>query len=140
MHNVRSGSGLPSAFSDFLAFEQQFFEDRSPIAEYDPYLIRYGEYRFVLDVLGPSGLGVVLDVGCENNIFMLYLALRGARVIGIDINPTVQQLLDERVELVQNATGSTLDVSFRVEDATKLTLEPSSIDHVVGQLDRAHVL
>jgi SAM-dependent methyltransferase len=125
--------------ADFLRFERDVFGDRSPIAEYDPYLIRYGEYRFVLDTLGSHSLGVVLDLGCESNIFMLFLALNGARVVGIDIDPELRTVVEERVALVQDSLDQTLDVRFEVQDATELRFEPNSVDTVVAVSSIEHM-
>lgn len=41
--------GFPPLFVDFLSFEARVIGEPTPIALYDPYLIRYGEYRFILD-------------------------------------------------------------------------------------------
>ena len=58
------------SFEGFLDFEKHAFGESYPIAAYDPYMIRYGEYRFVLDMLPFRPGETVLDVGCEKNIFI----------------------------------------------------------------------
>src|SRR5215831_15849126 len=88
-------------FDDFLKFEWKVFGDSLPIANYDPSLIRYGEYRFVLDTLPIRENDFILDLGCEANIFMLYLASRGCRLLGIDLNPAVWLQLHERKSVVE---------------------------------------
>jgi len=67
---IRSGffSGENAAsyccFEAFLEFELKVFGRDFPVASYDPYLIRYGEYRFALDMLAPRPGEVIMDVGC----------------------------------------------------------------------------
>ncbi len=126
-------------FSDFLDFEQMVFGDSFPIATYDPSLIRYGEYRFALDALTWRPGQIVLDLGCEANIFMLYLACRGCTVVGVDLNPIVWVKLQDRKRQVEKATRRKLDISFKKSDATQLSLEPDSFDAVVAVSSIEHM-
>jgi SAM-dependent methyltransferase len=120
------------AFFDFLEFEQTVFAGKFPISHYDPYFIRYGEYKFLLENLHFKPGETVLDLGCEANIFMLYLATKGLKVIGVDIDAHAGVLLEEKRALVESTLRQRLDVTFRVEDATALTLEPESVDKVIA--------
>jgi SAM-dependent methyltransferase len=113
-------------------FERQVFGDDFPIAKYDPTLIRYGEYRFVLDELRLQPGMLVLDLGCEFNIFMQYLAYRGVRIVGVDINPKVQGAIEDLKRRVETSTNTRLDIRFKADDATQLSLESDSVDAVVA--------
>ena len=129
----------PPLFADFLAFERQVFGDPRPIALYDPYLIRYGEYRFILGSL-PLEAGVdVVDLGCETNLLMLFLAIRRANVIGLDLDPALAQTVEERKELVHKVTGVEPSLQFVVGDATNHNLRPSSADVVVATSSIEHM-
>jgi SAM-dependent methyltransferase len=129
----------PPLFADFLAFERQVFGDPQPIALYDPYLIRYGEYRFILASL-PLEPGVdVVDLGCETNLLMLFLAIRGANVIGLDLDPALAQTVEERKELVHRVTGVEPSLQFVVGDATDHGLQPASADIVVATSSIEHM-
>ena len=120
------------SFDNFLSFETQVFGESFPIPAYDPYLIRYGEYRFVLEMLPFQSGETVLDLGCERNIFILYLAHLGVRALGVDLNPQVWEGLHENKTIVERMTGRKLDVTFRAEDATRLGLESESVDKVIA--------
>jgi len=120
------------SFNDFLEFERAVFGDEYPIAAYDPALIRYGEYRFALESLPFQPGQTVLDLGCEANIFLLYLAYRGCRLIGVDVDPNVWRSLEERKKRVEKVFGQTLDVTFKADDATRLTAPPDSVDGVIA--------
>jgi len=126
------GEQLTNAFNTFLAFEKSVFGEDFPIANYDPFLIRYGEYRFALDVLSIQPGETLLDLGCEANIFILYLAQLGARTIGVDLNPKVWDELEKKKQAVERSTNQKLEVTFKAQDATQLSLEPESVDKVVA--------
>jgi SAM-dependent methyltransferase len=130
---------LPERFCDFLEFESAVFGDSSPIALYDPYLIRYGEYRFILDTIPFRPEQKVLDLGCESNIFMHFLGANDMRVVGVDIDPGAEALVEERRRLVEERTGKRVDVSFVCQDATQLELEPESFDVVVATSSVEHM-
>ena len=127
------------AFVDFLRFEQRAFGDPPPIAAYDPYLIRYGEYSFILDAVAFHPGERVLDLGCEANIFMLYLASKGLRVTGIDVDPEVAALVHERKLLTEQRLDQRLDVVFECRDATRLELESGAFDVVVATSSIEHM-
>jgi SAM-dependent methyltransferase len=126
-------------FARFLQFEQEVFGNNYPVATYDPYLIRYGEYKFLLENLPWLAGQTILDLGCESNIFMLFLASQGCRIIGVDIDPDAEKKLMDKKEFVEKALGRPLDVIYRVEDATALTLEPNSIDHAIAVSSIEHM-
>jgi SAM-dependent methyltransferase len=121
-----------NSLNDFLEFEKQVFGESFPIATYDPYLVRYGEYRFVLEMLPLHPGETILDVGCEKNIFLLYLAYRGVRALGVDLNQMVWKELRKRKKKVEQSTGRKLDLVFKADDATQLSLEPESVNHVIA--------
>jgi GT2 family glycosyltransferase/ubiquinone/menaquinone biosynthesis C-methylase UbiE len=130
---------FPRPFTDFLSFETRVFGEPSPIALYDPYLIRYGEYRFILDTVIPKRGDTVVDLGCEANLLMLFLGIRGANVIGIDVDSDLIALIQERKKQVQRATGIDPSVRFQVEDATHLELEENSADFVIATSSIEHM-
>jgi SAM-dependent methyltransferase len=119
-------------FEGFVTFEQEAFGKDYPIANYDPHMIRYGEYQFLLETLDFKPGQTVLDVGCEYNIMLLYLATRGGRLLGVDLNPAVAKTIQERRKRVERALGRRLEVRFQAEDATRLSLEAESVDRVVA--------
>lgn len=121
-----------NCFQDFVEFEKCVFGESIPIAAYDPYLIRYGEYRFALDMLSFRPGETVLDLGCEKNIFLLYLAYRGVRALGVDLNSVVWKELQKRKKMVEQVTGQKLQVTFKADDATQLSLEPASVDRAIA--------
>jgi GT2 family glycosyltransferase/ubiquinone/menaquinone biosynthesis C-methylase UbiE len=130
---------FPAAFTDFLSFETLVFGQPSPIAVYDPYLIRYGEYRFILDTVRPNLGDTVVDLGCEANLLMLFLGSRGANVIGIDVDSDLIRLVEERKELAHRATGIDPSVRFLVQDATDLKLEGDYADFVIATSSIEHM-
>lgn len=123
---------LQKRFETFLAFEVYVFGKEFPIPAYDPYLIRYGEYRFALEMLALCPGEMILDLGCGASIFGLFLAFLGARILAVDMDHKVGKELMARKARVEQRIGSTLEVEFRAEDATHLCLEPGSVDEVVA--------
>jgi SAM-dependent methyltransferase len=119
------------SFKRFLKFEKEIFEELF-VPNYDPYLIRYGEYRFTLEMLSFSAGETVLDVGCESNIFILFLASLGVRALGVDIDRRAGRELRAKKRQVEQATGQKLDVTFQKQDATRLSLETESVDKVIA--------
>ena len=130
---------FPPLFTDFLTFELDVFGEPPPIATYDPYLIRYGEYRFILDHLPLEPGATVVDVGCEANLLMFFLATRGAKVVGVDVDPGLAATVEERKRLVEGATGVEPSLRFEVQDATDLALAPGSVDIVVATSSIEHM-
>ncbi len=133
------GDAFPPAFTEFLSFETRVFGQPAPIAAYDPYLIRYGEYRFILEVVAPERGDIVIDLGCEANLLMLFLGSRGANVIGIDVDSNLDALVEERKDLVHRATGIDPSVRFEVQDATDLNVDESSADFVIATSSIEHM-
>jgi GT2 family glycosyltransferase/ubiquinone/menaquinone biosynthesis C-methylase UbiE len=127
------------AFASFLSFETTVFGEPSPIAVYDPYLIRYGEYRFILDALKPNVGDTVVDLGCEANLLMLFLGSRGTNVIGIDVDPSLVAQVEERKDAVYQAIGVEPSVHLLVQDATDLALENNSADFVIAVSSIEHM-
>jgi GT2 family glycosyltransferase/SAM-dependent methyltransferase len=130
---------FPPAFTDFLSFETRVFGHPSPIAQYDPFLIRYGEYRFILDAIQPTEGDTIVDLGCEANLLMLFFGSRGANVIGIDVDSNLIALVEERKELVHRALGVDPAIRFDVQDATELQLEKGSADFVIATSSIEHM-
>jgi GT2 family glycosyltransferase/SAM-dependent methyltransferase len=135
---IKGDAFLP-AFTEFLSFETRVFGRPAPIAAYDPYLIRYGEYRFILDVVAPNRGDTVIDLGCEANLLMLFLGSRGSNVLGIDVDSNLDALVEERKALVHRATGIVPSVRFEVQDATDLSVEESSADFVIATSSIEHM-
>jgi SAM-dependent methyltransferase len=126
-------------FDDFLKFERKVFGDEYPIASYDPFLIRYGEYDFLLDMLNWRPGDVLLDLGCEASVVTLYLAAMGCRAIGVDIEPKNEDRFMERKRRVERATRKKVDLIFRLDDATNVTLEPESVDCAIAVSSIEHM-
>ncbi len=125
--------GWSELFEDFLVFEGRVFRETFPIAMYDPYLIRYGEYRFTLETLDFRPGENVLDLGSGYNIFGLYLAYLGVNLIAVDSDADALGKLQHRKQQVEAVTGRCLNVICKVEDATQLQqLEPESVDKVIA--------
>ncbi len=61
----------------------------------------------------------VLDVGCGVGRWSLELAARGARVVGIDLSPTMVRVASERAE--REGRGTTCE--FRQGDVTRLEVD-----------------
>jgi len=119
-------------FEDFLVFEGQNFREVFPIAAYDPHLIRYGEYRFVLETLSFLPGEMVVDLGCGYNIFGLCLAHLGMQIVAIDADPQVWEELQGRKRRVEKRRVETLLWFFMAEDVTELQLPPESVDKVIA--------
>ncbi len=119
-------------FEAFLAFEGMVFGSEFPIPAYDPYLIRYGEYQFALEMLSLQPGEVLLDMGSGANIFVLFLAYLGIQAIAVDLDPQVEETLQQRRNRVEQVLGSKLNVRFLAEDALHLTLEDASVDEVIA--------
>ena len=112
-------------FSDFLDYERRVYGDQLFVPGYDPYLIRYGEYRFLLDHVRLERGTRLLDVGCEANIFLPFALLHGADAVGLDIDPAAEELLYERVAAVAKEYGRPLAVRFECADATRFETHQS---------------
>jgi SAM-dependent methyltransferase len=119
-------------FDNFLKFETDVFGEDFPIAHYDPYMIRYGEYRFVFESLDFSPGDVILDLGCEANILILYLAYLGGKMVGVDVDRKSLRELRKKKKFVEDATGRQLDITFKAQDATNLRLKAESVDKAVS--------
>lgn len=127
-----SGPNSQQRFETLLAFEVYIFGKDFPIPAYDPYLIRYGEYRFAMEMLALCPGETVLDLGCGASIFGLFLAFLGARILAVDMDQKVGTELIARKTKVEQRIGSKLQVEFIEADATRLRLEPGSVDEVVA--------
>jgi SAM-dependent methyltransferase len=91
------------------------------------------EYAYALlgDVRGRD----VLDLGCGSGANTVLLALRGARVCGLDLSSDLVDLARQR--LVVNAIRS--DVRFIVGSAHAIDLPDSSVDVVFGMVVLHHL-
>jgi SAM-dependent methyltransferase len=124
---------LSASLNGFLEFERRAFGDQFPVASYDPYLIRYGEYQYVLERLPFQPGDLVVDLGSDANLLLFYMAHLGARVVGIDLNARLEKPIQDRRAQVERATGRRLDLTFRLEDATHLSsFAPNSVDKVTA--------
>ncbi|MBV7332475.1 class I SAM-dependent methyltransferase [Chloroflexi bacterium TSY] len=126
-------------YQDFLRFEEEVFKEMHPISLYDPHLIRYGEYQFVLDHLQLQASDVVLDLGCGFNIFPLYVASKGAKTIAIDYDRSVWKEMRKRLSIVEKEIGHRLPFTFAVGDATDLQLDTESVDKAVAVSSIKHM-
>jgi SAM-dependent methyltransferase len=88
-------------------------------------------YRLLGDVRGRD----VLDLGCGSGSNTALLALRGARVCGLDLSPDLITLARRRLEINRIAG----DVRFVVGSAHAIDLPDSSIDVVFGIAILHHV-
>ncbi|MFN3979379.1 MAG: methyltransferase domain-containing protein [Caldilinea sp.] len=124
---------LPSTLSDFLRFEFDVFGEQYPVPAYDSFLIRYGEYNYVLDHLTPGAGQTIVDIGSDANLLLFYLTARGANVIGVDLNKQLEKKIRSRQQQVENIIKKNLALSFKVEDATKLaSFANDSVDVVTA--------
>lgn len=105
-------------FADFLEYERLAYGEQLFVPGYDPYLIRYGEYRFLLDHVRIEPGVRLLDVGCEANIFLPFAAAHGADAVGIDIDPVAEPMLTDRIEAAERAYDRAIAVRFECADAT----------------------
>jgi SAM-dependent methyltransferase len=118
-------------FADFLDYERLAYGEQLFVPGYDPYLIRYGEYRFLLEHLRIEPGDRLLDVGCEANIFLPFAAAHGAQAVGIDIDPVAESMLLDRIQAAERAYGRNVPVRFECADAT--TYEPAeAFDAVIA--------
>jgi SAM-dependent methyltransferase len=88
-----------------------------------PYPLEYA-YHLLGDVKGRD----VLDLGCGSGMNTTLLALRGARVHGLDISPALIQLAGQRLA-ANDITGG---VRFLIGSAHAIDLPDDSIDVVFG--------
>ncbi len=88
-----------------------------------PYPLEYA-YHLVGAVDGLA----TLDIGCGSGMNSALLALRGARVTGIDISPSLVKLAEQRAQ-VNNVAHAT---RFIVTSAHDLPFPDGSFDLVVG--------
>ena len=123
---------MSATFADFLRYERAVYGEDLFIPGYDPYLIRYGEYRFLLDHLRLEPGQRVLDIGCEANIFLPFAAAKGADVVGIDINPGAEAPLRDRMIAAEHALGMALPYRFECADATSYAPAGERFDVVMA--------
>lgn len=117
-------------YLQFLEFEKEHFGDTFPVVAYDPYMIRYSEYRFVLDSLHLNPSDTLLDIGCGYNIFPLFTASMDTATIGLDSDPANWRHLERRLQIVENHLQKRMPLSFQVSDATRPPLADASVDKV----------
>lgn len=124
---------LPTALNDFLRFEFEVFGEQYPVPAYDSFLIRYGEYSYVLDHLTLGVEQTIVDIGSDANLLLFYLTARGANVIGVDLNKQLEKKIRSRQQQVEKTIKKSLALSFKVEDATKLvSIADNSVDVVTA--------
>lgn len=122
-----------SKLNDFLRFEYEIFGEQYPVPAYDSYLIRYGEYSYVLEHLPINAEPIIVDIGSDANVLLFYMASFGARVIGVDLNKQLEKGIRSRQKQVESTIERSLNLSFRVEDATLLpSLADNSVDAVTA--------
>jgi ubiquinone/menaquinone biosynthesis C-methylase UbiE len=101
----------------------------SPPAE-TPYSL-----EFLYHVLGEVSGKKVLDYGCGAGENSTFLALRGAKVCGVDISPELLELAKQRLKL--HGVGE--DAEFLVGSAHDLPVPDESIDVVFGNAILHHL-
>lgn len=94
------------------------------------------EGRFILKNLPADLRGkTVLDIGCGVGDASVYFALRGAKVIGIDISPEIIKISEKlaKKNKVEKLT------KFKIGDIQKLSFKAASFDIVHGRAILHHV-
>lgn len=123
-------SQFSQIYTDFLEFETTHFDKEYPVVAYDPFMIRYSEYRFVLENLALQPNDTLLDLGCGYNIFPLFTASKHVKTIGLDSDSGNWRKLKKRLKSVERNIGRSLPFDFQVGDATDPPLENESVDKV----------
>lgn len=121
---------FPQHYVDFLDFETVHFGKTFPVVAYDPFMIRYSEYRFVLEYLNLQAGDTLLDLGCGYNIFPLFTAAQGVHTLGLDADPNSWRELERRLQIVERNMARTLPLSFHLGDATNPPIGNDSVDRV----------
>jgi 2-polyprenyl-3-methyl-5-hydroxy-6-metoxy-1,4-benzoquinol methylase len=88
-----------------------------------PYYLEYSYY-----ILGDVRGKTVLDFGCGTGENTMLVALRGAKVIGLDISEDLIQLAKERLKINEVEA----DVSFIACSTHEIDLPDESVDVVFG--------
>jgi SAM-dependent methyltransferase len=81
-------------------------------------------------ILDNGGKGTILDLGCGCGTQSIYLALKGARVIAIDLDKVALSALCQRKAFYEKLTGRKLDIEVHCEDVFKF--DYASISPVAG--------
>jgi SAM-dependent methyltransferase len=74
--------------------------------------------------------GTIVDLGCGCGMQSLYLALRGARVIALDLDQLALNILERRKEFYEEHSGKRLDVA--IHHANALEFDYSSVCPIAG--------
>lgn len=84
--------------------------------------------KMLIEAAGIGSQSRVLELGCGTGIFTSLLAQTGSDIVAVDISPV---LLDQAVAkpIVKPIEWR---VTFRIEDAERMTFEDASFDVVVG--------
>jgi SAM-dependent methyltransferase len=92
----------------------------------------YYERPATLSLLPPVEAKCVLDAGCGPGVYSEWLADRGAKVVALDVSPTMIRLAQERlggrVQLVQADLGHDLD--FLADRSFDLVLSALALDYI----------
>lgn len=63
-------------------------------------------------LLGAGAEGVIIDLGCGTGTQSLFLALNGARVVGVDLDATALEIFRRRRDAYEQASGRRLDIEI----------------------------
>lgn len=75
-------------------------------------------------LLERGGSPLILDLGCGMGTQSLYLALRGARVLGLDLDETALAIFQKRIDFYEKRSGRALAITIRRADALQFDYQP----------------
>ena len=111
--NQPATAALPSEVQKFDALAHEFWDPRGPfhpLHALNPVRVEYIAQR------APLAAQRVLDIGCGGGLLAEALTLRGARVCGIDLSPSM-------IDVARlHAHESGLAIDYRLESAEQLSL------------------
>jgi SAM-dependent methyltransferase len=127
---IRSKAEAQKKDSNDLRIPDAILERYASPSPETPYSLEYS-----YNILGDVKDKVVLDYGCGLGENTVLLAVRGAKVIGVDISPDLIELANKRIE-AHNFQDLT---EFRIGSAHELPLDDESVDVVFGMAILHHL-
>ncbi len=73
-------------------------------------------------LLGSSAQGAIVDLGCGTGTQSLFLALGGAKVLGLDMDAKALEIFRKRREFLENKLGRSLDIEIHEGDVFRMDL------------------